>query len=137
MLSWPARLAAVGLIVLMAAGSLALWTAIPAGWLWLAGQLSNSNIFSYFMALVGSPIVIVVGARALYRLNDLYLRVTGKPPTVAARAAWLNPISGEKKPQRPRTILDVFMVSSALMAVIAYFVWQMFIAGSPLEGLGL
>jgi hypothetical protein len=80
---------------------------------------------------------MVVGAQALYKLNDLYRRVTGKPPTVAVRAAWLNPISGEKKPQRPRTIMDVFMVASAVIAVIAFFVWQMFFAGSPLTGLGL
>lgn len=135
--SWPARIAAVGLIVLMAAGSLALWSAIPAGWLWLAGRLGDSNLFSYFVALVGCPITMVVGAEALYKLNELYRRVTGRPPTVAARAAWLTPISGEKKPQRPRTILDVFMVVSALIAVIAFFVWQMFFAGSPLTGLGL
>lgn len=135
--SWPARLVAVGLIALMAVGSLALWTAVPAGWLWLAGRLGDSNLFSYFVALVGSPITMVVGAQALYRLNDLHRRVTGQPPTVAVRAAWLDPISGEKKPQGPRTILDVFMVASALIAVIAFFVWQMLFAQSPLMGLGL
>ena len=33
------RLLAIGVVALMAVGSLALWTAIPAGWMWVTRDM--------------------------------------------------------------------------------------------------
>jgi hypothetical protein len=118
------RLAATFLFALMAIGSLVLWTAIPVGCLWVAGKLTD-NVGTHF--LIALPLMVVsVGlfAALLFRVNKLYLRITG---------AWIEPEDedDEDEPRFPRGPLEPMLVGSLAIALIALVVWFFFFAEDP------
>jgi hypothetical protein len=41
---------------------------------------------------------------------------------------------GERENTRPRTVLDVVMIASVSVAVVAFLIWFLFFAGSSLPG---
>jgi hypothetical protein len=127
--------AAVSLILLMAVGSITLWIGIPVFWLWLASRLASSSqpgLGLYAMVLAGIPASMVVVGKLLSRLNRVYGEVTGTTPRVRVQMPWLRSMRGERTNPRPRTILDVVMVCSVSLAVIAFGVWFFAFAGSSL-----
>jgi hypothetical protein len=131
------RLAAIVLIALMVVGSIALWIAIPIGWLWLGSQLqesSNPTLGPILLVLAGIPISMVIVAKGLSRLNRKYAEVTGTGGDVRFRAPWMRSMRGERSHTRPRTVLDVVMVISVSLALLAMLVWFALFAGNPLPG---
>jgi len=129
------RLSALGLIALMVVGSIALWIAIPIGWLWLGSQLQSSSSPSLgpiLLILAGIPCSMVVVAKALGRLNRKYAEITGTGGDVRFRAPWMRSMRGERGSGRPRTILDVVMVISVSLALLAMLLWFALFAGNPL-----
>lgn len=128
-------LAGAGLVLAMAVGSLALWTLLPLAWLWAASNVVESNLFVYLFALVACPVTIVLGASALYRVEAVYLRTTGRPAQTAARAAWLKSLRAERGRRRGLGLLDVFMIASAVFAVVSFLLFVV-LAGSGPETTG-
>jgi len=129
------RLAAAGLIALMAIGSIVLWLGIPVGWLYLVSRLvrsSQPSMGPYVLVLVGIPASMVVVGKLLLRLNDTYGRVTGTTPTARMRNPWLRSLRGERDTGRRRTVLDVVMVWSVSVALLCFAVWFFVFAGSSL-----
>lgn len=125
------RRAGVALILLMIVGSLALWIAIPAGWLWLASQLSNRYELIYILALFGCPITMILWGIGLARIHAAYLRLSGADPARGGRSAWLRSSSGERPGEgEPRPVLDVIMAGSVLLAIVVFTVWFFFFASS-------
>src|SRR5207248_7471028 len=65
--------AAAGLVIAIALGSLAVWTGVPLGGLWLASQLSDSfvalPVAPALAVAVGIPAGMVLGVRALASLE--------------------------------------------------------------------
>ena len=128
-------LAGLLLILLMIVGSLVLWIGVPVGWLYLASQLtetSSPTIGPYILVIIAIPVSMAIVGRFLFRLNDVYGRVTGTTPEVRVRAPWLKSVRGERGSGRPRTVLDVVMVLSVATAVLAMLIWFFFFAGSSL-----
>jgi hypothetical protein len=121
-------------LVAMALGSLALWIAIPTAWFWLAGQLTDDYPAIFMVAMAACPLSMIAFAVALSRLNTLYYDLRGRDMPAAARSAWLKAMSGERGRGSERTVLDVFMTVSAVLAGIALMVWLFAFAGSPLHG---
>jgi hypothetical protein len=117
--------AATGLIALMVLGSVAVWTVIPLGGLWLASQLTESYaqlaILPLLVAAAGIPIAMALGGKALAAVERLYLRVTGQTPSARVVSAWRRSISDSRSSRL--TVLDRIMVGSVLVAVIALAVW--------------
>jgi len=129
------KLAALILILLMIVGSLVLWIGIPVGWIVLASHLSSSSAPSlgpYVLLIFGIPVTMFLFGRFLYRLNALYGDVTGTTPLVQVRAAWLKSMRAERGNTRPRTVLDVVMIASVSVALVAFLIWFFFFAGSSL-----
>jgi hypothetical protein len=129
------KLAALILILLMIVGSLVLWIGIPVGWIVLASHLSNSSAPSlgpYVLLIFGIPVTMFLFGRFLYRLNALYGDVTGTTPHVQVRSAWLKSMRAERGNTRPRTVLDVVMIASVSVALVAFLIWFFFFAGSSL-----
>jgi hypothetical protein len=126
----PARsAAAASLAVLMAFGSVLLWTAIPAGWLRLAAELSDRAFTVYLLALLGCPASMILWAWGLHRLNARYLALRGKQqPT--RRRPWESAAAGTAS-GGGLTLLDVFLIVSAVLAVIGFVCWYLFLADSP------
>lgn len=124
-----------GLIALMALGSIALWIGSPIGWLWLASQMQRDSQATgfgpYLVVLVGIAVTAVVLAKLLSRLNQLYAAVSGADE-VRIVLPWHRGLRGENEGRAPRTVLDVVMVVSVAIGLVAMGIWFFFLAGSPL-----
>ena len=129
------RAAPGGLIVVMALGAFALWTAVPVGVLWLASQVtetsSHLSAAPILVAAVGIPGGMALGARALGRLDLLYVRMTGRRVSSAYVPSWRRSLSDAGAPPAPG-VLDKIMVASFLAAAIAFAGWFLLFAGSSL-----
>ena len=115
------RLVAGFLLVLMAAGSLALWVVVPAGSLWALTQLSESKTFHLFVGIFGVPVAMMLFAPLLFWLNGLYLRVTGH---------W-GYDEEEDRPRRLRGPLEPILLWSLLIAFAALCFWFFVLAKNP------
>ena len=110
-----ARLVEYLLVLTIFVGSLVMWIGVPLGWVWVVGQLADHPLEAYGMALFGCPITMVLFGLLLARLNGLHMRLTGGPSR-QARTAWLKSVSGERRPRGPRTVLDISMTVSVVIA---------------------
>lgn len=119
--SRSARLAAAWFVLLLlAAGSFALWIGVPAGSLWLASHLTESSGLHLPIALAVMIPGMFAAGLLLSWLNALYLRITGGEivGTGAFRARRKGP-------------LEPLMVVSFLLAIVSLFVWFFFFAENP------
>jgi hypothetical protein len=135
------RLAGFVLICVMALGSVAMWLGVPYGWLWVASHVADRQghltLGPVMIIVICIPVSMVLCAVLLTRLNDLYYRVTGHELEEGPRQApWMRSMRGERAPKRTRTVLDVVMVLSVLLALISFELWYVLFAGSPLPGGG-
>lgn len=135
--SGTTKLIAIGLIVLMAIGSVVLWLGIPFGWIYLASKMAKTSqptMGPYLVVIFGIPISMVIVARGLSRLNRYYGELTGTISHVRVTLPWLRSMRGEREPvsTQTRTVLDVVMIASVAVAVLCFAVWFFFFAGSSL-----
>lgn len=126
----PARIA---IIVLMAIGSVAMWLVNPIAWIWGVSQLSDSTqvrTVHVVVIMAGIAGTMVVFGRALGALNRLYARVSRPADGPAARviAPWRRSLRDGRDSGAPRTVLDVVMVCSVCLALLAMGVWFFFFA---------
>jgi hypothetical protein len=129
------RLLGTVLIGLMAVGSLVLWIGVPVGWLYLASQLTDSSqptMGPYVLVLVGIPATMIVMGKGLAALDRTYGRVTRAAPAARAQSPWHRSLRGDRRPTRPRSVLDVVMVWSVSLALACFAVWFFVFAGSSL-----
>jgi hypothetical protein len=137
--SGATKLLAIGLIVLMAIGSVFLWLGIPLGWIYIASRLAKTSqptMGPYLVVIFGIPISMVIVARLLSRLNRIYGEVTETTPHVRVVLPWLRSMRGEREPASAhvRTVLDVVMMISVAIAMLCFGIWFFFFAGSSLPG---
>ena len=110
--------ASAALVLLMLIGCLCLWVGVPVGWLWIGSQVQGSSSLgtALMVTMVGIILSIVVLVVVL---------------------SWLNRRHVELNERRDRPVrssaLEVMLVSSAGLAVVAFAVWFFLFAGtSPL-----
>jgi hypothetical protein len=124
------RVASFALAIVEALGTLVMWIGIPASWLWVASQIGGgSNLFSYLSALLVIPVSMLLFALVLQRLEAHRTRLVGSR-SARTHQAWLKAMSGGDPP-RTRGLLDLFMVVSAIVAVIAFLLWYILWSGPP------
>jgi hypothetical protein len=75
--------------------------------------------------------MFVVG-KLLYRLNGVYERLTGQASEVRVQLPWHRSMRGERAPQRRTTVLELVMIISVTVALLAFGIWFFFFAGSSL-----
>ena len=127
--------AAIFLVGLMAVGSVGLWLVIPVGWIWGVSQAVDTTqptLGPYLLILFGVPITMFIAGKLLYRLNGVYERVTGQESEVRVQLPWHRSMRGERAPQRRTTVLEVVMIISVSLALVAFGIWFFFFAGSSL-----
>ena len=115
------------LLVVLALGSLALWIVVPAACLWLASKVADSIATHFLVALPLTLASMALFAALLYRLDRLYLRVTG---------AWLpqwdeDDFDDDDEPEAPRGPLEPMIIVSFAIAAVAFVVWFFFFAEDP------
>jgi uncharacterized membrane protein len=118
---------AVGLVLIMALGSVLLWLGAPIGVIWFAAhtlsKVGSPTLAPLVVVLVALPVVMVVIAAALRRLDQVFSEVTGYDPKIhRISAPWNKGLT--ERVNRRTTILDVVMVFSVLGAgVLAAVLW--------------
>ncbi len=101
------------------------WVGVPAGFLWVLGELTDSGTTHFVVALIGVPMAMVIYSPLLFWLNGLYLRVTG----VLDRFD-----EAEEEPewrQRLRGPLEPILFASLAIELTALCIWFFFIAEQP------
>jgi hypothetical protein len=129
------RLAQAGLVTVMVLGGLMLWFGNPVLWLWIGSQMSENQSASMgpyavvAIGIIGSTILVSLG---LARVHRRYQEVSGHTPTVRMRLPWMRSVRGEEDSRPEVTVLDVVVVTTALLGLLAFMVWFLAFAGSPL-----
>ena len=122
----------------MVLGSIALWIANPAFWLWVTSRLqgTQARMGPYALMLAGIIATAVLCAKALGALDRRYERLKGTN-VIYLHLPWARGLGGEhEKHLKPVTVLDVVMVLSVVVAAIALSAWFVIVNPSPvgLEG---
>ena len=123
------------LVLMMAVGSVVLWIGIPIGWVWVASRTVDSSqpsLGPYLLVLFAVPITMWIWGRLLFRLNGLYSRLTGQTYEVRTQLPWHKSMRGERTSGRPTTVLDIVMIVSVSIALLAFGIWFLAFAGSPI-----
>jgi hypothetical protein len=135
--SVPNKAARLGLIALMVLGALTMWIGSPVLWLWIGSQMTSSQqgeFGPYVVVAVGILGSTIAVALFLARVSRTYERVTGSATTVRVRLPWLRSLRDERSPAPQVTILDLILVTTALLAITSFGLWFVLLAGSPLPG---
>lgn len=111
-------------------GSLLLWTAIPAGWLWLGHRLSGDPETGNGIALLGAVPSMVIWGWVLYRVQLVHNRLSGDTPYLGERSGWLKSLSAERNPSSA-TLLERSLVISAILATSAFALWLLLGPAAP------
>jgi hypothetical protein len=119
----------------MLVAALALWTAIPLGWIYIGSKVSQTQFPSegpYFVVAVGILVTIVADAWLIGRLNALYVRLTGTNRLAPMRPSWLKSMRDTAPPMGATTVVEAVLIASVLLAMLAITAWFFLLAGSPL-----
>jgi hypothetical protein len=128
-------LAASFVFVVMLLTALALWTAIPVGWIWIGSQLSTTQFPAegpYAVVAVGIIVTIVLDAWLIGRLNALYMRITGTNRLSPMRPSWLKSMRDTGVAPGTTTVVEAVMMGSVVLAGLVFIGWFFLLAGSPL-----
>jgi hypothetical protein len=124
------RLRAAALIGLMALGSLALWTAIPAGWMYATKDMEPAGA-RFVLTIIGCVSSMAGAGYLLYRLEAAYFRMRGTAAPGPATPSFLRMAGDERLAGTRLGLLDRFMVASAVLALLALVLWWTLLADSP------
>jgi hypothetical protein len=126
-------LAAAGLLVLLTGGSVAVWTAIPVGCLWLVSRLSATSaqlpLGPSLAAAVAIPAAMAGAVGGLAALDHLYARLSGSTAMTRLVPGWRRSIR-DSPSYPPATLLEKLLVANVLVAVGGLIVWFFAFAGS-------
>jgi hypothetical protein len=120
--------------ILSALVSINLWTGGPLFALWVGSRV-QASIGTLSMAAVGATIgVLIAVTYVLYKmlawLNVRYYAAIGRP-LPRQQAAWLKPMSGERRAvqvRRPLSGVERIVILSVVVAVLALEIWFFFFA---------
>jgi hypothetical protein len=130
--SQPSRIEKAALIGLMILGSLAMWIANPALWLWITAHLQRGidpQMGPYALMLVGITLTCVLLGKGISIVHRHYERITGTTPTIRLIQPWRRSLRGGRSQKRETdgrrevNALDVIMVISVCLAVITFTTW--------------
>ena len=129
------KLAQAGLVTVMVLGGLMLWFGNPVLWLWIGSQMSENQRASmgpYAVVAIGIIASTILFSLGLARVHRRYQEVSGHIPTVRVRLPWMRSMRGEEDSRPEVTVLDVIVVTTALLGLLAALLWFVAFAGSPL-----
>jgi heme/copper-type cytochrome/quinol oxidase subunit 2 len=107
---------AVLLVAMMFLGSLVLWVGVPVAWLWIGSRLQENASLSTAIGvmMLGMLVSITVLLAVLGRLSRLHTELQEQRGV----------------PEGETTALELVLVSSAVIAVVGFFVWFFGFSGS-------
>lgn len=126
---------ALFLIVVMAVGSVVLWLGIPMAWIYGVSQMVDTTqpqLGPYLAIIVGVPTTMWFFGRFLYKMNQVYERVTGQTAEVRVQLPWHRSMRGERDSGRRTNVLEFVMICSVGLCLLVFGIWFLFFAGSSL-----
>src|SRR3954453_13520976 len=126
------RLAGAFLIFVMAVGSIAMWLGIPIGLVYAASRINSDGDPSmgvYVGLAILIPALLFTAARLLGRVDKLYGDIMRGGPDKPQQPTWMRSMRGERGSTHKTTVLDVVMVLSVGVALLAMAVWFFAFAG--------
>jgi hypothetical protein len=128
---------ALGLVLMMALGSVVMWLGVPVGLVYAASRLADSSsptLGPYLLVFIGLPIGMAVMAKVLGALDRAHGRLTRTADDRPHQAAWMRSMRGERGSTRRRGVLDTVMIVSVGAALALFGLWFFLLAGSSLPG---
>ena len=128
-------LAAALVFTAMLFAALALWTAIPLSWVYIASKVSDTQFPSsgpYAVVILGILVSVVFVAWLIGRLNSLYIRITGTNRLQPIRPTWLRSMREATPIQSSVTVVEAVLMGSVMLAAVALTLWFFFLSGSPI-----
>jgi hypothetical protein len=126
---------ASAIFVVMLLAALALWTAIPVGWIWIGSKVSTTQFPAegpYAVVAIGIVVTIVLDAWLIGRLNALYMRVTGTDRLAPMRPSWLKSMRDTGAGAGTTTVVEAVLMGSVMLAGLVFVAWFFLLAGSPI-----
>jgi hypothetical protein len=127
----------VGLVLLMAVGSVVMWIGLPIALLYAASKLASTSrptLGPILLVLLGLPLGMALVGRALGALDRAHGRLTRPDAGAPRRAPWLRSMRAERAAVRQGGVLDTVMIVSVAIALAAGAIWFFAFAGSSLPG---
>jgi hypothetical protein len=116
--------------------SVNLWTGAPLLALWAGSQVGDQGTLTMtavFVVILVLAALVTTMAVALIRLNNAYDELIGRT-RVERRVPWLRSMRAEAEDHVDRqvgvTALELIVMTSVYLAVIAFMIWLVFFAGS-------
>jgi hypothetical protein len=130
---------AIFLVLLMGAGSIAMWLGVPLGLIYAASKLADTSaptLGPYLLVFIGLPIGMAIMAKVLGYLDRVHQAYTRTGDDRPQQAPWMRSMRGERtkdlKRDRPATGPEKIMIAVVVLAVLAFEGWFFFLASSPL-----
>lgn len=123
--SFVSRVCAGFVLVLIALGCIALWTAVPVATLYLLGTATDTSAVHLMVGLLGVPAAMALWGSLLAWLNGVYLRVSGILAVLEAEqeeTGWHRRVSGPLEPM---------LIVSFALCVVAFLIWFFGYAENP------
>jgi hypothetical protein len=124
-------LAVAALALVVVAGSAFIWIGVPVLGFWIAGKLTTTSEGFLLVVLAAVPLAMVGCGWLLYRVAAVYERLRGVGGGSSSRSAWLVSSTDERarlrRARAPRSLIDVAMAVSAVVALILMVVYFFFI----------
>jgi hypothetical protein len=101
-------------VLIMVVGSLVLWVGVPLGWLYIGSLVqgaTDSIGAAIGVALAGAAASIIALAWVLARLNEFHQELQ------------------ERRGEQPSPLLEMVIVASAGIALVAFVLWFFFLEG--------
>jgi hypothetical protein len=115
--------------------ALALWTAIPLGWVYIGSKVSQTQFPAegpYAVVAIGILVTEVLDAWLIGRLNLLYMRITGTNRLSPMRPTWLKSMRDTSAGPGATTVVEAVLMGSVMLAVLVFVGWFFLLAGSPI-----
>ncbi|MEV4420387.1 hypothetical protein AB0L40_10500 [Patulibacter sp. NPDC049589] len=127
----PRKLAGAAILALMLVGGLFMWAGNPYLWIRLTASKADSQNLTMGQAafiLVAIAITGFVMVKVLAVLNGLYAKAMGGSDDVTVRMPWNQSMRDGRTTGRTTSALDVVMVVSVSVALVAAAIWFFFFA---------
>jgi hypothetical protein len=127
----PRRLLGTAILALMLVGGIFMWAGNPYLWIRFTAARADSQNLTMGQAafiLVAIAITGFVMVKVLAVLSGLYAKVMGGSDDVTVRMPWNQSMRDGRTTGRTTSALDVVMVASVSVALVAAAVWFFFFA---------
>ncbi|MGI8558532.1 MAG: hypothetical protein ACR2ND_09520 [Solirubrobacteraceae bacterium] len=121
-------------------GSLSMWIANPALWLWITAHLQEGTqpkMGPYALMLVGIILACVALGMGISSVHRYYERITGRTPTIRVIVPWRRSLrdgrsrAPETDGRLPVNALDVITVISVALALATFTTWLIMVKPTP------